>query len=804
LAVLRALFALLLMLGAFAPVSLARERLSLDAGWRFSLGDAPGAYQPGFDATSWRRVDLPHDWSIEQPPDPAAPGAGNVGFFPTGVGWYRRAFTAPKAWRDQRIALEFEGVYMNAEVWLNGVSLGRHPYGYTPVFYDLTPHLKLNAVNILAVRVDNSPQPNTRWYSGSGIYRHVWLHVTAPVHVVPHGVFVTTTELSPTRATLRAETTVRNDSNQPLIAVVETSIRNSDDHAVAFARSELTLAPGSEATVAPTLQLPRPGAWWPDSPVLHRVAIRVRVGHRTVDDMLTPFGVRTVSVSPESGFVLNGRPLELIGGNVHDDLGPLGAAAFDRAEERKVELLKAAGFNAVRTAHNPPSPAFLDACDRLGLLVVDEAFDGWAKAKTAHDYSVAFNNWWRRDLEAMVRRDRDHPSVVLWSIGNEVPERGSAAGTRIAQQLTRRIRELDPSRPITAGMNGLGEKDWRSIDPLFATLDVAGYNYELGRYRADHARLPRRVIVAAESYQSQTFDNWAIARDQPYVIGDFVWSALDYLGESGIGRVFPPAQPVVMHWGGNQFPWHGAACGDIDLTGWRKPVSHYRAILWDRGEKLYAAVLVPSPAGRPWNVSPWTVPPALPSWTWPGYDGKPLTVEVYSRYDAVRLYLNGQLLGEKLTTRAEQFKATFAVRFAPGMLRAVGVQAGREVESFQLTTAGAPAALRLRSDRARLRADGQDLAFVTVEVVDAQGQLVPQADRPARFALEGPAAMAGIGSGDMASRESYRANPHRVYQGRAIVVIRAAERAGTIKLSATAEGMAPAEITLRSLPITAR
>jgi beta-galactosidase len=777
-----------------------RARLLLDADWRFSLGDFPGARKVGFDATSWRPIDLPHDWSIEQAIDSTAPGRDRVGFFRTGVGWYRRAFTAPGAWRGQRVILEFEGAYMNTEVWINGASLGRHPYGYTPALYDLTSHLRWNAENVIAVRVDNRPQPNTRWYSGSGIYRHVWLYILAPVHIVPDGVFVTTTDLSPIRATLHAETTVRNDSKEAQTVVVETSVQDPEGHVVAFASSGLTLPPGGEATARPRLQLAGPRAWSPESPALYGAASRLVINGRISDSTLTMFGIRTVRVSPEEGLKFNGRLLKLIGGNVHHDNGPLGAAAFDRAEERKVELLKAAGFNAVRTAHNPPSPAFLDASDRLGLLVIVDAFDGWAKPKGPYDYSVAFDEWWRRDLDAMVRQARHHPSVLMWSIGNEVSERGTPAGVRIARQLSHRIRELDPSRPVTLAMNGMGERDWRKIDGLFAGLDVAGYNYELHRHRADHARLPRRMIVATESYQSEIFANWAVVHDQPYVVGDFVWSALDYLGESGLGRAFPATQPVVNHWKPSPFPWHGTVCGDLDLTGWRKPVSHYRAILWDRGERLYAAVLVPSPSGRPWSLSPWALAPALPSWTWPGHEGEPLTVEVYSRHDAVRLYLNGQLLGEKPTTRREQFKATFEVRFAPGTLRAVGVGRGREVESFQLKSSGAAAALRLTADRAVLRADGQDLAFVTVEVVDAQGQLVPPADLPVRFALKGPATIAGTGSGDMESPESYRANPRRVYQGRAIIVIRAAPQAGIVKLTATAEGVAPAEVTLRSLP----
>ncbi|HEY0944688.1 MAG TPA: glycoside hydrolase family 2 TIM barrel-domain containing protein [Opitutaceae bacterium] len=793
----RAWFAVALLASAALSAS-ARERLAFDAGWVFFLGDAPGAEAPGFDASAWRRVDLPHDWSIALPVDPAAPDAGNGGFFPTGVGWYRRTFKAPKAWREQRVAIEFEGVYMNAEVWINGTSLGRHPYGYTPIRHDLTPHLRWDADNVLSVRVDNSAQPNSRWYTGSGLYRHAWLHVTAPVHVATDGVFVTTQTLAPERAIVRVETRLRNAAQAPFSVTVQTSLLDVRGRTVAFVQSSAELPAGGEAVVAPELAIAQPRAWSPDSPSLYTALTRLRLGRRMVDEVRTTVGVRTVRVSAENGFELNGRPLKLLGGNVHHDTGLLGAAAFDRAEERKVQLLKAAGYNAVRTAHNPPSPAFLDACDRLGLLVVNEAFDGWAKGKNPHDYSVVFNEWWQRDVAAFVRRDRNHPSVVIWSTGNEMFERGNASGQRIARELAAHIRALDPTRPISAGVNGMGQNgQWTQLDPLFAAFDIAGYNYELHRHAADHARLPSRVIMAAESYQNEAFANWAAMQDHPYVVGDFVWSALDYLGEAGIGRVFPPDEPVVKHWEGNQFPWHGAYCGDIDLTGWRKPVSHYRAIVWDRGEKLYAAVLVPAPDGKPWNLSPWSVPPALPAWTWPGHEGRPLTVEVYSRHEAVRLLLNGAVIGEKPTTRAEEFKAVFEIPYTPGELVAVGLADGREVERFVLKTAGAAAALRVTVDRSTLRADGQDLAYLTLEAVDGAGVLNPHAALSVTLQLEGAGTLAAFGTGDLTSMESYQARTRTLHQGRAVAVIRAADAKGRIHVTASAPGVKPAKLSLR-------
>lgn len=781
-----------------------RDERQLVVGWRFHEGDEPAATAVDFDDSRWNQVSLPHDWSIARAPDPAAPAAGHGGYFPTGTGWYRLRLDVPPGWDGRRVEIEFEGAAMGAEVWLNGASLGRWAYGYTPFRFDLTPQLRLGVKNVLAVRVDNSAQPNSRWYSGSGLYRPVWLRVTDPVHVPTGGLWVTTEELSEKQARLRVRAELANASAASREVRVETELRDARGRVLAKdRRAALVVAAGEwHGEFDLTVRDPRP--WSPESPSLYCVVARVLTsdGARVLDETSREFGIRTLSVSAERGFELNGRPVKLLGGNVHHDTGPLGAAAFARAEERKVELLKAAGFNAVRTAHNPPSVAFLDACDRLGLLVVNEIFDGWEKAKNKQDYSVFFKDWWRRDVDAWVRRDRHHVSVVMWSTGNEMFERGSASGRRIVRELAGRIREQDASRPVTAGVNGLGEAEkWPQLDELFAALDAAGYNYELQHHAADHARVPARVIMASESYQTEAFANWVAMTEHSYVIGDFVWSALDYLGEAGIGRVFPPDQEAKKHWEKEMFPWHGAYCGDIDLTGWRKPVSHYREIVWDRGEKLYAAVRVPPPSDGAggWNTTPWSVVPMLPTWTWPGRKGQALQVEVYSRYDAVRLKLNGRVIGEKPTTRAEEFKAAFDVPYALGELKVVGLRGGRAVESFVLRGAGEAAKLRVSVDRPRLRADGQDLAFLTIEALDQRGVWQPWATPRVRVEVSGAGNLAALGSGDLTSLESYAGPERALYQGRALAVIRATDQAGSVVVTVTAPGFEPVKVKLKTV-----
>lgn len=789
----------LFLLCTLATARLSGADLPWDRGWLFHLGDAPGAEAPAWADGDWRPLDLPHDWSIEGRTAPDEPSAGGGGFFPTGTGWYRKKFVAPADWRGRRVEIEFDGIYRNSEVWINGHSLGHRPGGFSRFAYDLIPHLLLGAENVLAVRVDNSAQPNSRWYAGSGIYRHVRLRVADPVHLTPDSFFATTTDLSAGEADVRFNVAVSNGTDAAQEIAVEIVLIDPLGRNAGVVRATGSATPGATIPLTLNATLTDYWPWSPDSPSLYRAVTRVLAGDRLTDHQEHHFGVRTVQVSAERGFELNGVPLELLGGNAHDDNGPLGVAAFDRAEERRVEQLKAAGFNAVRTAHNPPAPAFLDACDRLGLLVICEAFDGWKSKKLAHDYGRVFDEWSQRDLDAMVLTHRNHPSAVMWSIGNEPYERGRESGAAIAKRLADRVRELDSSRPVTAGINGLGKSGvWTAVDPVMAALDVAGYNYEIAHHASDHARMPERVILVAESYHTETFANWSVVHDQPYVIGDFIWSALDYLGEAGIGRVFPPDEPIRPHWEGSHYPWHGAACGDIDVTGWRRPSSHYRNIVWDRGETLYAAVREIAPDGRALNPSLWAPPPLQSHWTWPGHEGRELMVEVYSRHGAVRLYLNDRLLGEKSTTRAEEFKAVLAVPYAPGTLRAVGVRDGREVETFTLETAGAPSQLRLVADRSTLRADGQDLSFVTVEVTDAAGRVVPQAEDSVTYTLTGPGVLAGIGSGDLATTESYRANPRKVFQGRALVVVRAGDTAGGLTLTATA-----AELTAASLKLSA-
>jgi beta-galactosidase len=807
--------------------------IAADAGWKFMLGDPSGAEAVSFADGGWRTVDLPHDWSIESGPEKDAPSGSGGGFFRNGTGWYRKTFTAPAEWKGKRVSVEFDGVYRDATVYLNGHQLGTHAYGYTAFRFELTPQLKLAGKNVLAVRVNNSAQPNSRWYSGSGIYRHVRVIVTDPVHIAPWGVFVTTPDVTATGARVVVQTKVANESGQEEEASVETSLFDKAGNQVGSDESKLTVASGGEADSKQAIMVSNPALWSPNSPVLYRAVSQIRLGGKVVDAVTTPFGIRSLAWSAAQGLMLNGKPIKLTGGSVHHDNGPLGAAAFDRAEERKVELLKAAGHNAVRTAHNPPSSAFLEACDRLGLLVLDEPFDVWKAHKVKFDYGSDFEEWWNRDVTSMVLRDRNHPSIVIWGIGNEIPELEVEQGRVIGKQLADLVRSLDNTRPLTLAFPGTTTTP--NAEAVFSQLDITGYNYNLiPTYASDHTELPSRLMLTTESYPAKVFPLWQISHDNPYVIGDFTWTAMDYLGESGIGawsygtpeqakaaermmgsmvnsefidKLFlgmangvdmmaemakgssDPAAKAVMAVMFHGYPWHAAVCGDIDLTGFRRPQSYYRDILWNGGDRVYATVRLPEPEGKKIIAVGWATYPSLPTWSWPGEEGKELQVEVYSGAERIQLFLNGKLIEEKPTGREQEFKATFSVPYAPGTLKAVGMRGGQAVAESVLTTAGNPAGLRLMADRTVVRADGEDLSFVTVEAVDAEGRLQPHADQEVQFSISGPGVIAGVGNGDGADPASYHADRRKLFEGRAIVVVRTSRQAGPIKLTASSSGL---------------
>lgn len=793
------LLVFIILIGIFSGYTQnGNERKQLfDYNWKFFLGDDSEAKTNNFNDTDWRKLDLPHDWSIEGKIHPKNTTGGGGGYFPAGIGWYRKTFQVPDEWKAKKTAVYFEGVYMNSEVFINGKSLGVYPYGYSSFSYDLTPYLNFGKENTIAVRVDNSQQMNSRWYSGSGIYRHVWMVVTDPVHVAHWGVDISTPEVSSKKAVVLVKTKVKNETESAQSIVVKTLLSNNSKNA-GNGQMQVELPAHSEKELTQTIQVSNPKLWTPETPYLYQAQIQVLKGKKVVDDTKTDFGIRSIKFTTENGFQLNGKTVKINGGCVHHDNGCLGAAAFDRAEERKVELLKAGGFNAVRTSHNPPSEAFLEACDKLGLLVMDESFDCWKIGKNSNDYSKYFNQWWQRDLEAMVLRDRNHPSIFMWSIGNEIPERSDPDAVKTAQMLLDAVKKIDKTRPVTSAIVN-NDKNWDVFDPLMAVHDAVGYNYNLHRAPDDHKRVPSRIIVQTESYPKDAFNNWKLVQENSYVIGDFVWTAMDYLGESGIGRWYYSGEVPGEHWEHDFFPYHGAYCGDIDLIGWRKPISHHRSMLYNTNEKLYMAVREPAPEPLEIKETWWSVWPTWESWTWPAFEGKTVQVEVYSKYPKVRLYLNDKLIGEQATIREQQFKAAFSIPYSQGLLKAVGVENDKEVESAILQTAGDAAKIKLTADRKEILANGQDLSYITIEITDKDGIFQPNAANRLDFKIEGPGVIAGVDNADIKDTEQYVGNTRKAWHGRALVVIKSNHQAGEIKLSVTSNGLEGKNIIVKSI-----
>ena len=765
---------------AVVTASAQTKRQLFDFGWQFTHRSASplGSSKNGTTQT----VDLPHDWDIFEGPvsGEGATGTGG-GWFEAGKGEYRKTFATPNA---DIVKLHFEGVYQKAEVYVNGQKAGQHHYGYTPFTVDVTKYLNKDKkkINEVVVKVDNSEQPNCRWYSGSGIYRHVWLETKPALHIAENGVFVTTPEVSAAKAKMQVEVTVQNESQADRNATV----------VVGGSQLMVAVKAGESKTVSTTLYVNNPRLWSPESPTLYEAKVELKENGTTIDNATAKYGIRSFSFDAEKGFVLNGKPLLINGACVHHDDGVLGAMAFDDAEIRKVRQMKEAGFNLIRTSHNPTTRAFLDACDSIGMLVIDEAFDGWRTQKNPYDYSTVIDSCYREDIHAMVLRDRNHPSIICWSIGNEVIERKDIRVIQTAKLLKQAILDCDTTRPVTEALCAW-DSDWEIYDPHFDVLDIGGYNYMIFKHASDHQRNPKRVMWQTESFPRDAFKNWAVVNDFPYIVGDIVWTGLDYLGESSIGRYYYEGERPGEHWFDGGFPeWHGAYCGDVDITGWRKPISHYREVLWHNDTPLYMAVKEPDGYHGKILETSWSVWPTWESWTWPGWDGKPVEVEVYTRQPEVKLYLDDQLIGTKQVSRDTEFKAVFSVPYKAGTLRA---EAGGE--SVILKTAGEPARLRLTPDRTTMTADGQSLTFITVEVVDKQGTPVPEAAISCEAIVKGAGTLLAFASADLKDTEPYTSPRVKTWKGRALLVVRSTQKKGSVSVSIRSP-LPTASLTLKS------
>lgn len=779
-----------------------RKTQNFNNGWKFYLGDINHAHMPAHNDSAWRVLNLPHDWSIEgefSEANPATPGGGAL---PGGIGWYRKSFILPESEKNRLIFLTFDGVYRDSEVWINGTYLGKRPYGYISFQYELTPYLNYGTqTNTIAIKVDNSQQPNSRWYTGSGIYRNVWLTSTEKLHIPLWGTFVSTPEVDHSSAKVIVKTMVRNATEDAKYITLKTEIFDKNNEKVSAYVTKDTIKQEQSKQIIHEVNVKNPGIWSIENPELYTTVTTISCEGKVWDYYKTPFGIRTFYFDSDRGFYLNGKHVKIKGVCNHHDLGCLGTAVNTRAIERQLEILKEMGCNGIRTAHNPPAPELLTLCDQMGFVVMDEAFDVWKKLKTEFDYHLDFDQWHIRDMSDLVLRDRNHPSVIIWSIGNELMEqwdKQDSSGLVIAQELKSIIENLDGTRPVTAGCNDIDPKN-----PLIksGSLDIIGYNYNHEKYSDFLNTYPAQALIATETqsalatrgqydmpsdsirrwpprwdiplkngnqdYTCSSYDNcstpwgsthretWPLVNKYDFVSGMFIWTGFDYLGE-----------PTPYGW-----PARSSYFGIIDLAGYPKDAFYLFQSEWSDKNVLHI----------------------FPHWNWE--EGQRIDVWAYTNCSEVELFLNNRSQGKKKKSYQDLY-LVWQLEFTPGTIKAVGRISGDKVLTKEIKTALAPSKIRLEADRNLLKGDGQDLSFVTASVLDRNGTLVPFSDNLIHFKVNGEGKIVGVDNGYQASHEPFKADYRKAYNGKCLVVIQSCGDSGEINVAANSDGLEPANIVI--------
>lgn len=790
-----------------------RQHLLIDKNWKFTQSDVKGAEVSDFDDAKWRTLNLPHDWSIEGEFKEDAITKGPGGYLPTGIGWYRKHLKIASIGKDQQYWIEFDGVYMNSDVWINGQHLGKHPYGYTSFYYDLTPFIK-KGENILAVRVDNSIQPNSRWYSGSGIYRHVWLNTAGPVHVAQWGTYITTPVAESSSATVAVRTSIENKLKVTKNLVLRSVIINGSGKEVVVVEMPVTLTSTSKTNVEQSIKVNSPALWSIETPSLYTLKSTVLEGTKPIDNYSSTFGIRKVEYDTDKGFFLNGKHMKMNGVCLHHDAGCLGAAVPEKAWVRRLQLLKDMGCNAIRLSHNPSATEFLDLCDKMGFLVMDEIFDEWVeqKGQVGFSYHIFFDEWWKSDLLSMILRDRNHPSIVIWSAGNEVPDQVKENGSEVMRKLAETFHKEDPTRPVTQANDRIAAGDGPAKLPFLELQDIVGYNYvdrwnerrEL-YYSIDRHNHPDWKMIGTENVsvgglrgqysvgtdQSerrpgrsrdyrlgmiQAEQLWKFTSVNDYVIGDFMWTGIDYLGEAS-------------------WPNKNSSSGVIDLCGFPKDGYYFYQSQWTEKPMVHL----------------------FPHWNWPGNEGKVISVIAYSNCDTVELFLNGKSFGKKsyvfpqqghskswngyarpyIAPTTSDLHLTWDVPYEPGTLKAVGKKSG-EIVTEEVRTTSKPASIRLSADRKEINADALDIVNIEVEVVDENGLVVPTANNLIKFKVEGEGVLIGTDNGNPQDKTQMKSKQRNAYNGLALAVIQSTEKGGNIRLTAVSEGLKDAVLQVVS------
>lgn len=767
-----------------------------------------------------RDISLPHDAMMEKEADPQSPNGGNTGFRNGAVYNYVKIFTAPLAYQDKTLLLKFEGIYMNAFVYVNGQLAAKRPYGYSQFYVPLNDYLKYGEENEIRVQVRNGAMSNSRWYSGGGIYRDVYLCMAGLAYFVPDGVFVRTEEASEELALLRISAELKNRGHRKETLKLETVILDENEKTVARDITPVTLFAGETVRTGRRVAVENPRLWEEAHPSLYTCVTTLSRDGELLDESRTVFGIRTLTVDAKRGLRVNGQTVKLRGACIHHDSGLIGAATYEEAQYRQIQKLKEAGFNAVRMSHHPMSSNMLRACDRLGMYVMDECFDMWTRCKSDYDYGMQFEEWWERDVEEMVRKDRNHPSVILYSLGNEIPEIGTDYGAALCRKLSEKVKESDDTRFTLASVNGVfaagdaipeilqdiakavsdrGEvlkgnvNNFMSLMDAYmdeivvhraiserlekacAATDIAGYNYMTARYEGDAKRYPNRVIVGSETYPPEIARNWEVIKRSGHVIGDFTWTGWDYIGEAGVGV---PAYRFGEGGFGAQFPCQLAYCGDFDLTGFRRPASYFREIVFGLRKEPYITVQNPYHYGENLIKTPWVISDSVTCWNYEGMEGKPVVVEIYAAGEETELFLNGRSLGRRPSGEKNGYRVLFETVYEPGTLTAVSYQDKKELGRMELHTAKKKKELVFCEDLA-----GTELIYLPIEVRDEEGVLSADAAEQLEIMVEGGAALIGFGSGDPKTAYSYTGTVTETYHGRALAVLKRTSEGGPVKVT---------------------
>lgn len=768
-----------------------RIRQNFDFDWKFILNDSVEANAMNPDDSKWENVQLPHDWSIKLPLNEK--NGGSMGFLPGGMGWYRKTFNIPAEYKNRKIAINFDGVYHQSNVYINGKLLGFHPYGYTGFTYDLTPFLNFGGDNTIVVQVDHRNSPSSRWYSGSGIYRHVWLTITNPVHVSNWGTFVSTPNVSKAKAEINAEISVENSQETSEVQVFS-RIWDNKGKEVGSAKSSIRIEKDKKTTISQLLNLSNPELWSIETPTLYYLETILKVEGKVADVYKTPFGIRSIRFDANKGFFLNDENIKLKGMNLHPDAGSLGTAVPDKSYLRRLKILKEYGCNAIRCSHNPPSPDFLDMCDSLGFVVVDEIFDKWKSVGEPWGYYAKyFDEWWQKDLDAMLLRDRNHPSIVLWSLGNETTEQNdtTGVGTARVKMLQDHVHAVDPTRKATAVIAPSDvSKRYYNKNGFNEALDVVGVNYQEPWMQDDKKQFPNRIMFVAEAFpyymgrhnsirDYNPINPWYIVANNDFIFGQFIWAGVDYLGES------------------SGWPSTGWPTCPFDACMFEKPRAAFHRSVWNKTPMVRIAV-----ADQSLDIDPgkdhWSWPNLADHWTFPQYKGHIIEVETTSNCEQVELWVNEKSMGRRKVADYTNNTIKWHVPYLEGRILAKGYNSGTEVTQFELKTAGKPFKLVLKADCETIKADGQDLAHVTILLVDEKGVVVPNADQYFELEISGNGILKGLDNGDLRREDSYAGNRLKTYFGKALATVQSSRNPGDITVKVKAKDFPESILTIKS------